>query len=137
LSSRSRSFRSGPEAAADARRFVRVSLGRDLPPVMIDDAVLLADELMTNSVRHAATTEPIELSVTVREGVIRVAVSDAGRGFDPNDPTPPTGPPRDGGWGLELVQSLSDRWGVDRDGTRTVVWFEMDASRSRGGAGIG
>ncbi|HEX5936129.1 MAG TPA: ATP-binding protein [Actinomycetota bacterium] len=137
MSSRSRSFRSGPEAAADARRFVRASLGRDLPPDRIDDAVLLTDELMTNSVRHAATREPIDLSITMREGVIRVAVSDAGRGFDPNDPTPPVGPPRDGGWGLELVDSLSDRWGVDRDGARTVVWFEMDASRSRGGTGFG
>jgi anti-sigma regulatory factor (Ser/Thr protein kinase) len=105
--------------------------------MLIDNAVLLADELMTNAVRHAATSEPIDVSVTERAGVIRVAVSDAGRGFDPNDPTPPTDQQREGGWGLELVESLSDRWGVEREGLRTVVWFEMDESGSRGGGEVG
>jgi len=31
-----------------------------------------------------------------------------------------------GGWGLHLVESLSDRWGV-HDGS-THVWFELGAS---------
>ena len=32
----------------------------------------------------------------------------------------------EGGRGLVLVEALSDRWGVTRDGTRmTRVWFEI------------
>src|SRR5262245_21348732 len=82
-STRSRSPRPAPDAAADARRFVRASLPRRLTRVDVDDAVLLADELVANAIRHSATTEPIELSVTVWDATVRVTVTDAGEGFDP------------------------------------------------------
>jgi hypothetical protein len=36
-------------------------------------------------------------------------------------------PARPGGRGLFLVDTLSDRWGMTREGTsETRVWFEMD-----------
>jgi hypothetical protein len=37
----------------------------------------------------------------------------------------PTDPDRSSGWGLHLVETLADRWGIERQaGTR--VWFELD-----------
>ena len=86
MSTRSRSFRPAPEATADARRFVRASL-RDQPRVLVDDAVLLADELITNAVRHSDTQDPIDVSITLVDSHVRVEVSDAGRGFDPEELT--------------------------------------------------
>ena len=38
-------------------------------------------------------------------------------------------PDRPGGWGLALVESMSDRWGIER-GDRTRVWFELDTEEA-------
>jgi hypothetical protein len=35
-----------------------------------------------------------------------------------------------GGWGLHLVQTLSDRWGVYQGSTH--VWFEIDRTSADG-----
>lgn len=128
MSTRSWSLRSAPEATADARRFVRASLPRRLTRVSVDDAVLLADELVANAVRHSATTEPIEISVTVWDARVRVSVMDAGEGFDPMAEPAAARSADVGGWGLELVASLASRWGVDRDDEHTIVWFEIDGT---------
>ncbi len=88
------------------------------------DVALLVSELVTNGVRHAGAgpDAPVRLAVQVEEDRIRVEVSDNGQGFD-HGPLPPD-PGRAGGWGLRLVDALSERWGVERDG-KTVVWFEV------------
>ena len=54
---------------------------------------------------------------------MRVEVSDGGGGFEPHARTRPRDEP--GGWGLHLVDSLADRWGVET-GRRTRVWFEIE-----------
>ncbi len=65
----------------------------------------------------------MNLEVTVKPGSVRTEVHDEGPGFDPAT----TGTPRDnrGGWGLFLVERLSDRWGTARDTDGTSVWFEL------------
>jgi anti-sigma regulatory factor (Ser/Thr protein kinase) len=85
---------------------------------------LLVTELVTNSVRHADTEASIALDVEIYSNSVRVAVSDGGRGFQPKE-SPQPHPDRPGGWGLCLVDRLSDRWGVSL-GERTSVWFEMN-----------
>ena len=53
---------------------------------------------------------------------VRAEVIDRGVGFVP---VPRDRPATDvGGWGLYLVQTLSNRWGVHEG--RTHVWFEID-----------
>ena len=54
---------------------------------------------------------------------VRVEVTDHGPGFEARARDPST--QHESGWGLYLVDQLSDRWGVSRtDGT--AAWFEID-----------
>src|ERR671927_279538 len=90
------------------------------------DVVLLISELVTNSVRHAGldASQPLQLSVVVEGESVRIAVRDPGPGFRP--PKAPEDPAHVGGWGLVLVDQLSERWGVDRQEDATVVWCELE-----------
>ena len=119
----------GPEGAGLARQ--RLSgLERELGREVLDNLRLMVSELVTNSIRHAglASGTRIELNVQVGSGRIRVEVSDPGPGFEPQPVTPSLY--QTSGWGLYLVDQLSDRWGVIR-GDSTKVWFELDR-RSHG-----
>jgi serine/threonine-protein kinase RsbW len=122
------------EAPALARRMIG-DLQAVLPAATLERATLLASELVTNSVRHGATSEPspIAIHVQLRSGQLRVEIRDGGPGFDPSALS--AGPfPGGSGYGLTLVERLADRWGVDRedDGATapsrsTAVWFELGA----------
>jgi anti-sigma regulatory factor (Ser/Thr protein kinase) len=120
-------FEAGPTAAAGARNAL-AALDGHVDDRLLGDVRLLVSELVTNSVRHseAHSHDVVHMSVTVTENSLRVEVADPGEGFEPK--------PRDadrsrpGGWGLYLVDQLSDRWGVARD-QLTRVWFEMDHGR--------
>ena len=122
-------FEAGPSAASAARNALTALEGR-VDGDLLGDVRLLVSELVTNSVRHSNihARDVVRLDVEVSETALRVEVSDAGEGFEPT--------PRDldrsrpGGWGLYLVDELSDRWGVVRD-RLTRVWFEVDYASSR------
>lgn len=113
------------ESAAAARQAVDALSGR-LPEDQLGDVRLLVSELVTNSLRHAemSPSDRIRLGVAVSDDVVHVEVSDPGKGFtferraeDANTVE---------GWGLYLVATLADRWGVELGGNR--VWFELDCS---------
>jgi anti-sigma regulatory factor (Ser/Thr protein kinase) len=124
MSTSSRVVSSHVTAFAEARRFVRDSLG-PVPRRIIEDAVLLTSELVTNAVRHAGLDEQdeIEVTVSVNARALRVTVRDQGPGFDPEAVVRRSD---EGGWGLDLLRRLSSRWGVDRGEIGTDVWFEID-----------
>jgi anti-sigma regulatory factor (Ser/Thr protein kinase) len=90
----------------------------------LDTLRLLVSELVTNSVRHgrAESPEAIELSVRASRDRIRVEVADMGPGFE----AAPRAEAHDqgSGWGLHLVETMSDRWGAERNGDMRV-WFEL------------
>ena len=116
-------------AARCARRAVREALGEALPKRRLADVELLVSELATNSVRHAGCGETDEFSIRadVKPDRVRVSLSDPGHGFDVHTPQPPpTG--NAGGYGLVLLERLSDRWGVQR-GDGFAVWFEVQRER--------
>lgn len=123
MSTRSRVVSSDPTAFVEARRFVRETAG-SVPRRVLDDAVLLTSELVTNAVRHAdvAAEDAIEVTVALDTRVLRIAVRDRGPGFDPEAVRPRS----EGGWGLDLMRRLSSRWSVDRADHVTEVWFEID-----------
>ena len=128
------SFAPEPAAAAHARRFVRDTLrswglpgSGDQASSIVDDAVLLASELVTNAVVHAGT----EVSLTCRLGgkAVEVTVRDrhparaltAGlRAADPADPAD-----RTSGRGLMLPSALATAWGVSYARTAKAVWFRI------------
>jgi len=116
-------------AARCARRAVREEFRHALPGRRLADVELLVSELATNSVRHAGCGESGELAMEaeVRADRVRVRLSDHGRGFDARAPKPPPSGAT-GGYGLVLLERLSDRWGTQR-GEGFTVWFEVERDR--------
>lgn len=116
-------FELAPEAASQARAMVTTELGPAVPGKVLEDAILLVSELVSNAVRHAIRSSEVELRIKNEPGRIRVVVSDPGAGFmvSPRLPTAA----ESSGWGLYLVDRIADRWGVvTKD--RNEVWFEID-----------
>jgi anti-sigma regulatory factor (Ser/Thr protein kinase) len=113
------------EAALAARHSLN-RLEGSLPPEKLEDVRLIVSELVTNSVRHAELSpdEHILLAVVISDGSVRGRVCDPGPSFKkPSQPRPRTD--MSGGWGLPIVERISDRWGVERNGC-ACVWFEID-----------
>jgi anti-sigma regulatory factor (Ser/Thr protein kinase) len=109
----------GPEAASRARAELAHLCG-DLDPPLLDSVRLLVTELVTNSVRHA-NAAAIELAVMVGADRVRVEVANPGGTFEPR-PREDT----ESGWGLFLIDRLSDAWGVEESGSGLQrVWFEI------------
>jgi anti-sigma regulatory factor (Ser/Thr protein kinase) len=116
----------GSGAPRRARHEIAEHLNGELGSERTEDAVLLVGELVTNSVLHAATGAAHEIVLELVIGLddVRIAVTDGGSLTVPT--IQPVHPTRPGGRGLFLVDTLSDRWGMTREGSHeTQVWFEM------------
>ena len=114
-------FRSRPEAVSAARRALD-GLDDHLDASVFYDASLCLSELVANAVLHsdAGEDDELELIVSLAGETLRVTVIDHGSGFDPGEPTGGD----ESGWGLYIVDRLSNAWGVERD-PHTAVWFEI------------
>jgi anti-sigma regulatory factor (Ser/Thr protein kinase) len=110
-------------APQSARRSLERALPH-LPPILLDRLKLLVSELVTNAVVHVppAKATAVELTVRAFPDSVSVEVADTGSGFEHWLRRPSV---RDSGWGLFLVERLSDRWGVVQE-EQTRVWFEID-----------
>ncbi|MBT2441172.1 ATP-binding protein [Streptomyces sp. ISL-36] len=117
-----RGARSVPLARGELRRALK-----DWGLSHIEDAAsLVLSELLTNAVRHARVpTRAIETRFVLIPDGLRVEVHDA------SERRPLMALPdgdADGGWGLPLVDTLSEKWGVsDRSGPGKLVWAELSA----------
>jgi anti-anti-sigma regulatory factor/anti-sigma regulatory factor (Ser/Thr protein kinase) len=115
-----------PTAAAAARTFVREVLGYwqlALPDgTLVDRAVLLASELVTNALIHARTE--LRLRLELRGDLLHLAVRDGNPRMLRLVTVPD--PEAEGGRGLWLVEQLARAWGVNRhpDGGK-VVWCTL------------
>ncbi|MBV9455390.1 MAG: ATP-binding protein [Rubrobacter sp.] len=96
-----------------------------LAPEKLEELRLVISELVTNSILHAglSATERIWLTVRVSGGSVSGRVCDPGSGFEVGMEPCPRGDLR-GGWGLPIVEKISDRWGVERN-SHSCVWFEI------------
>jgi anti-sigma regulatory factor (Ser/Thr protein kinase) len=86
---------------------------------VVERAMLLTSEIVTNAVIHAATR--VELHARVEDGVLRVAVEDG----DDRVPTALEEAGPEGGFGLHIVEELAEAWGVTRLAHGKAVWFEV------------
>lgn len=116
-----------PEQVGAARAFVAGVLGESC--VQVHAALLLASELVTNSVRHSGSAVPggtVTVSVTAGDGLVRVGVTDRCGDSVPVLPSASAvGSAAEGSRGLWLVDALSTRWGYQRSGGLATAWFEL------------
>ncbi|HWM07499.1 MAG TPA: ATP-binding protein [Actinophytocola sp.] len=92
-----------------------------------EDALLVMNELVANSVEHART--PLELLVSFTGASVLIEVRDAAVAepqLQPFDRTTRRGR------GLQFVDALAHRWSWTLDGDGKVVWAEMAIGDSEG-----
>jgi anti-sigma regulatory factor (Ser/Thr protein kinase) len=108
------------EAPAVARDFLRSSSCATHHSEVVEDAVLLVSELVTNSVRHGGP--PVVVAVDCDGDTLQVRVRDGGKAM----PQPRHAAQSDeSGRGLELVRTISADWGVDPEPDGKHVWFVL------------
>ena len=95
---------------------------------VMDDAVLVLSELVSNAIRHADPLPSGEITVrwSVREDAVRLEITDGGA---------PTRPQASlaalsslGGRGLQIVRTVSSQWGVTEDDHKVTVWADVPRS---------
>ncbi|MEV6962217.1 SpoIIE family protein phosphatase [Streptomyces sp. NPDC051207] len=121
------SFEPVGRSVASARSFVRDTLQGWGFADIVDDAVVLTSELVTNAVVHAGTAADV-LCLRCDDGV-RIEVADRYPEREvPLQGSPATmgSPDREGGRGLQLCAALAARWGVEYTSTHKNVWFRLD-----------
>lgn len=95
------------------RRLVEPLLGAEKAA----DVELMASEAVGNAWLHG--TGPVTVAVSCTATTVRVEVRDQGPGFEVARRV-------DHGRGLTIIAALSDRYGLDRAGGQTCMWFELD-----------
>jgi anti-sigma regulatory factor (Ser/Thr protein kinase) len=103
----------------EARGRLRAQLGERVPAEVLDRLLVVATELVSNAVRHGIG--PVTVRASAGDRRVRVDVVDRGTGV--SHLIRPRVGGEDGGFGLALVEELSESWGV-ADGT-THVWAEV------------
>jgi PAS domain S-box-containing protein len=121
------SFDPVSRSVATARSFVRDTLQGWGFADIVDDAVVLTSELVTNAVVHAGTSADV-LCLRSEDGV-RIEVAD--RYPEREIPLQSSAinmgsPDREGGRGLQLCAALAGHWGVEYTPTHKQVWFQLD-----------
>lgn len=107
-------------SASAARRFVTATLEAWQLDHLVDDAILMASELVTNGLLHARTE--LRLRLSTGDGELLVEVRDAStvpvtiRNFSVESGT---------GRGLRLVGRMADAWGVEPGPDGKTVWFTL------------
>ncbi|HUR51285.1 MAG TPA: ATP-binding protein [Mycobacteriales bacterium] len=113
-----------PAASREARQATRSVLqGWQVPAQVVDDALLVVSELVTNAVRHAGESSTLELELDQDGSSLRVALADGST----ESPSPRPAPhAAEGGRGMTIMAALSDRWGIAPHNGGKQVWWEVD-----------
>lgn len=127
------SWELAPEQTAPwtARRAVRAALSEWVEEDVVETAVLLTSEVVTNAVVHARSTAVLTVALT--PGAVLVSVSDVSR-YAPV--AQQAAPEWESGRGLGIVDTLASAWGVHHhpEGGKTV-WFQLDRRPGVDGSG--
>lgn len=112
-------------SASAARRIVEAAVSESGLSDLLDEALLLVTELVTNAVVHAGTE--IELRVSAVGTTLRVEVVDRSPGSLTIVKQPPS-ETREGGRGVFLLDAVATEWGTRHFGSGKSVWFELGAA---------
>jgi anti-sigma regulatory factor (Ser/Thr protein kinase) len=96
-----------------------------VPTPVVDDALLVISELVTNAVRHAGTASTLELELGQTGRQLRVALTD---GSTAKPRARRAGTAAEDGRGMAILAALSDRWGIEPHQAGKRVWWEVDLS---------
>ncbi|MEU8447450.1 ATP-binding protein [Streptomyces globisporus] len=133
----------GPAGVGQARHRMREQLrGNGVSDAVVDDAVLILSELLSNACRHG---RPLGRHTDVGDGDIRAAWRvDTGGGLTvevtdgggPTRPVPATpSVTARGGRGLNIISALAQEWGVRDDAPGEVTVWALVSSRKPPGIG--
>jgi two-component sensor histidine kinase len=91
------------------------------------DLCLLVDELVVEALHRPTSSDStpgqeIQVRAQLDRGRVHVTVAEGHGAYKLPSRRPEPGDP---GFGLHLVQRLSDRWGIRRDRQRATVWLEL------------
>jgi|SRR5215207_198322 len=114
-----------PDSVPLARNAAMDAARRWLTPRQTPSLALMVSEVVTNALLHGGREHDVELVVRAEDTTVRVEVCDYGDGFVPAPKA--LHHAGEGGYGLYLVEQLSDRWGWSREDC-TRVWFEVDSA---------
>lgn len=121
----------GPQAAKAARDFTASTLAEWQLDELVQEAVLIASELVTNAIRHGrcclGTDDGVELAWQRQAARVICMVTD-------RSPLPPVLGAADqdaeSGRGLQVVQALAATWGwMMLSATSKAVWAALTISR--------
>jgi anti-sigma regulatory factor (Ser/Thr protein kinase) len=115
------------QAPSMARAAIIDALADHVTARVLEHAQLVASELASNSVRHSGAPPSTTLTLRIErsETAVRLEIEDPGHGGEITVRRPDVA----GGFGLNIVQVLSERWGAERvtaGGTR--VWALLSLS---------
>ena len=118
-----------PSSVTKARSEVTRRLAQRITTGALEDVRLLITELITNALRHSGITsgDQIGVKAELTDGTVRIEVHDPGRDGPVEVRKPGV---RGGGYGLFLVERLTNQWGVERR-NGTTVWAELSAGPAR------
>ena len=114
-------------AARQAREAVRSAVTEWQLTSCLDDALLIASELVTNAATHGFGE--VSLHLRVSGSLLRIEVHD-----EQVDALPETRAPDDtepGGRGLHLVEALSSNWGLEVGARTKTIWAEIPCGTSQ------
>ncbi|MBC2904972.1 ATP-binding protein [Streptomyces cupreus] len=116
-------FRATPREVPALRRITRLHLTHWGLLDVLENAQLCVSELATNVVKHVGLGAPAVLAVCMNGTKLHLEVQ------DPYADAVPilecAGTQDEGGRGLELIDAMSERWGVRRTSTGKATWCEL------------
>jgi hypothetical protein len=117
----------GPRSRTEAARRSLLALIYDVGDIeFVRHAILLTSELVTNPTVHACG--PVALRA---QHELRVEVADSSE-LIPVAQRETFRRSETGGRGMQLVEALAARWGINRHTSGKAVWFEIETGPARG-----
>lgn len=97
----------------------------------IDEACIVSNEAIINALEHSAKEDDVEVSYTIYPDKLVIVVKDFGIGFKKEDVPEPDirekiHSKHKRGWGLKLMESISDHFDIISDENGTIITMYLN-----------